>query len=818
MMAKTHAKDGNMPIELSQLVSEINPEQTVLFFGSGSSIPSHAPSVKKLIDCLSAEFRIPDVGFSLRELTSIIEQKASRRELIQSLRKTFKDLTPSGGLLNLPLYNWRSIFTTNYDDLLEQSYTRAGVSIATYTCNFDFSIQTKPDPLKLFKVHGSIEKDVCDGHNSRIIITDQDYDKTNDYREVIWQRFKNDISDSHLIIVGYSLADPHIKELIDEVAKINATAGAGKITLLLYTRDNDRASLYEMRGMRVCFGGIDEFAAALSKKKPDTVLEDTDNDYFYNVPCLRPVTIDVAHAINASTDASAMFNGWPATYADIKAGLTFDRKAAEQVKTSLLGGKIFSVIVGASGVGKTTASRQTILILRNEGYNCWEHKTDSGFDADSWLTVARNLAEKDARGCLFIDEIHSHLQAVNELIDRLTANQNSSLKVIGSTTRNHWNPRVKSANLYKYGSEIGISQLCSEEISRLLNLIDSNNELRLLTEPTFSGFSRQERRRRLEDRCEADMFVCLKNIFAFEKFDDIILREYAGLSEELQNVYKLVAAMETAGIRVHRQLIIRLLGIPAITIQAMLINLTDIISEYVVNPREGIYGWKGRHTVIVKIISKYKFSNTEQLIKLFSDVIDCISPSYEIEIRTIRELCNIDSGLQMIPDKGVQNTLLRKMISIAPGERVPRHRLIRNLIDLGQFEKAETEIRIFDHDFRTDGAVMRYKVSLLTARAIHTPGILEEDRLAILNEAKERALQALARFPDHKYIHSAHCELGIEIYKRTKDFSVYDFAMTELKKAEERVGDPELSKLIARFERQISGQIVANGDQNGPEE
>jgi hypothetical protein len=314
------------------------------------------------------------------------------------------------------------------------------------------------------------------------------------------------------------------------------------------------------------------------------------------------------------------------------------------------------------------------------------------------------------------------------------------------------------------------------------------------------------------------MFVCLKNIFAFEKFDDIILREYAGLSEDLQNVYKLVAAMETAGIRVHRQLVIRLLGIPAVTIQAMLINLTDIISEYEVSSREGIYGWKGRHTVIVKLISKYKFSNTDQLAKLFSDVIDCISPSYEIEIRTIRELCNVDSGLQMIPDKGVQNTLLRKMISVAPGERVPRHRLIRNLIDLEQFEKAETEIRIFDNDFRTDGAVMRYKVSLLTARAIHTPGILEEDRLAILNEAKELALQALARFPDHKYIHSAHCELGIEIYRRTKDFSVYDYAMTELKKAEERVGDPELSKLIARFERQISGQIVASADQSTSEE
>ncbi len=61
-----------------------------------------------------------------------------------------------------------------------------------------------------------------------------------------------------------------------------------------------------------------------------------------------------------------------------------------------------------------------------------------------------------------------------------------------------------------------------EEIERLLNLIDRNIEVRALVEQTFSGFSRTERRRRLIDRCEADMFVCLKNIFASEAFDDII--------------------------------------------------------------------------------------------------------------------------------------------------------------------------------------------------------------------------------------------------------------------------------------------------------
>ncbi|CRM18912.1 SIR2 family protein [Pseudomonas sp. 35 E 8] len=797
-----------MPIELPQLISDIVPEKTVLFFGSGSSVPSHAPSVTHLCDRLSRRFSLETGDYTLRDLTSIIELRTSRLDLITYLRTFFYGIRPSGGLLNLPSYGWKCIYTTNYDDLIEQSYTRAGVRLNAISSDFDFSNSQGAHVQKLFKLHGTIEKDDCDGHRSRIILTDQDYDKTHQYREVLWNRFASDISDAHLIVIGYSLSDPHIKDVVDRAAKVSATTGVGRVTLLLYTPDPNRAALYEMRGMRVCFGGIDEFAAALAKRKPDAPIPEESEDVLALVPELRPITIEVDHILGKAPDVSSMFNGWPANYSDVEAGLTFERTVAEAIENALLTkGRTVSVIVGASGVGKTTAARQAVLKLKSTGVVCWEHKTEVGLDPAAWYTVATYLHGQGKIGCLMIDEAHSHLQSLNELVDKLVVAQLVSLKIVCATTRNLWNPRIKSPNIYRHGHEEKLSQLSSDEIGRLLNLLDSNNDLRKLTEASFSGFSRLERRRRLVERCEADMFVCLKNIFASEKFDDIILREYASLQPEFQSVYKMVAAMESAGIRVHRQLVIRLLSIPAASVQAILVNLTDIVSEYMVSERDGIYAWKGRHAVIVAIIAKYKYSNAEQLAKLFSEVIDCISPAYEIEIRTIRELCNVDSGLQKIPDKEVQNTLLRKMISVAPGERVPRHRLIRNLIDLGSYEKAETEIRIFDKDFKSDGAVMRYKITLLTARAVNTPGLMEEDRLAILDEARETAAYALSRYPDHKYIHGAHCELGIEIYKRTKDLSVYDYAMDQLKSAEERAGDPELSKLIAKYERLIAGKV-----------
>ncbi|MEN1479625.1 hypothetical protein AAIH16_39360, partial [Pseudomonas aeruginosa] len=121
------------------------PEKTILFFGAGSSIPSGAPSVSKIMERFTENFHIEQNGYSLSEFSSIVEQSLSRREMIQSLRSLFKNLTPTGSLLNLPLYNWKNIYTTNYDTLIEQSYARKNKNLSVISSNFDFTVQKIPE-------------------------------------------------------------------------------------------------------------------------------------------------------------------------------------------------------------------------------------------------------------------------------------------------------------------------------------------------------------------------------------------------------------------------------------------------------------------------------------------------------------------------------------------------------------------------------------------------------------------------------------------------------------------------------------------------
>ncbi len=60
----------------------------------------------------------------------------------------------------------------------------------------------------------------------------------------------------------------------------------------------------------------------------------------------------------------------------------------------------------------------------------------------------------------------------------------------------------------------------------------------------------------------------------------MLLREYADFDGELRDIYKLVSTLESAGVNIHRQMAIRVLGIPLSMISSHLIKLSDIINEF----------------------------------------------------------------------------------------------------------------------------------------------------------------------------------------------------------------------------------------------
>ena len=137
----------------------------------------------------------------------------------------------------------------------------------------------------------------------------------------------------------------------------------------MYTENQDRAELHENRGLKVCFSGIDEFAAALNSREPTAREGHSETNDFVDIGRhLLPITTDVHHSLTLPPNVSEMYNGWPANYGDIAAGNTFTRSVVSKIEARFLhDDKLGVVILGAGGVGKTTAARQVLVNLAREG-------------------------------------------------------------------------------------------------------------------------------------------------------------------------------------------------------------------------------------------------------------------------------------------------------------------------------------------------------------------------------------------------------------------------------------------------------------------
>ena len=767
-------------------------------------MPSGAPTGGKLAEEISVEVRGRVISSDLQELSTILDRSVGREALVAAVRKRLKDLQPAGGMLALPEYPWHAIYTTNFDRLVEVAYRRVHKPLVVIRSDYDYPKLEQNEGTPLFKIHGCISEDVVDGSPSRLILTEEDYADYAKYRKIVFGRLGLDLMTKDVLVIGQSLRDPHLQQQMRQALEVKQeSTGTGRLLALVYENDVDRAALWEARGFTLAFGDLDSFLHGLTVAQPPASTgEGYGDERLILKPLLRTAAIDVDHALRGTPDAVRMFNGRAATYADVAAGHAFRRSALAQVRTQLEEpGVLFLTIAGTAGVGKTSLARELLADGVSRGIYGWEHPRDIELLVAEWLEVDDQLRERDQHGLLLIDDFGPYLRRVNQLATQLSERPDPRLKLVLTITNAQWRPRQKAPALLTRGSLFPLSTLSSDDIASLVRLADENAEIKQLVEPGFAALSQTDKRRRLADRARADMYVCLKNVFANEALDDILLREYAELDESQQDIYRFVAALQAMGGHVHRQLVIRLLTIAASDIMALLHTLTGVVDEYTIDADEGLYGWTTRHEVIARTISGYKYSSQEELKELITQVVEELNPTVYVEIRAMRDMCNAEWGIASLPNPEDQLEIYQRMVEIAPRERIPRHRVIRKLLDMGRLDAAALAIRDAEDVAGTDRPIHRYKVRLAILRAETTQGILPQDRLAILRGAESTALRGLDRFADDRYSFAAYADVGVAIARQSGDTSVLEAALRLMTSAYDRILDPEMSRDIDQFER-----------------
>ncbi len=801
-------------LDVRALAQTITPTQAVLLLGAGASIPSGAPSGSALARYLATRLSPPPDGDDLAEVAGIYENRLGRAALVQSVRTRLADLHPTGGLLALPDFDWRAIYSTNFDRLVEDAYQAADRELGVVRSNFDFS-RSQTQSAQFYKIHGCITQDVADGSHSRMLLTEADYDFFVKYRQALFNSLSLNMMTADTLIVGQSLRDTHLRDLAKEVSALREQGVPGRVFLLVYDHDEDRAQLYAQRGIIVVKGALEDLLLALSQAGRATprVAHSTSTRAPDSLPPqLLTTTANVLHAGALTASPTRLFNGSPATYADIRQGFTIRRAVENRLEAAQTGTRGFFVVLsGAAGVGKTSLARALMLRRADEGFACWEHSNSFALDASAWLEVEASLRAAHRQGILLIDDCAPHLSSVNRLVDGLGSLDRPHLRVLLTASSTHWKTRAKSKYFFTRGSLERLSLLTDSDISAMVNLVDQQPEIKKLVEDDFLLLGRLDKMRRLRNRCSADMFVCLKNIFRNENLDNILLQEFADLEPSARDVYRHVAAVQAMGGRVHRQLVVRLLGVDAGGLQSLLGQMEDVVSEYDVNHTMGLYGWSTRHDVIAAVIATYKFADQDELYQLLERLIEGLNPTVHIELETARAIASNDMGINRISDVERQKVLLHKLIAVVPAERTPRRRLVRLFLKQNDLPEAERAITNSQKDVGEDNIINRYRAVLAMQRAEHLVGILDEDRQAMLPEAERLAKACISRQPSDRYNYRALADVGVIFARRFSNLRLLDEAITAMRGAESEIPDPDFSQERGRFEAQRRRYAATSG-------
>nr|WP_281720141.1 SIR2 family protein [Nitrosomonas nitrosa] len=788
-----------MPITLTALCSLISPERCTLLLGAGASVPSGAPSGPDLSNWLWKEVaKTPPQSDDLVETASILVRRLGRAAVAKGVIQRLTGLKATGGLLALPRFQWAGVYTTNFDQIVENAFKQNNLPVVPIRSNYDFSSSENVFGDRLFKLHGCISQDESTGHKGSMILTEDDYDSHKSYRQTLFANLSAAFLSGDVLVIGQSLRDRHLADLVKNTLAAKTEGAPGHVYVLVYDADDLRAPLLEDRGAKIAFGGIDDLVHKLdAKERVESIPASAGNT---NLPTsLITTVIDAGAAAAHPAEVLRMFNGAPATYADIRAGATFERALTADCVQRLKEGDRSLTIIGAAGVGKTSFARQIGLALFDDNIRVWEHKRDFFFDERAWIKYERELRTAGDLAVLVMDECTNYMRAVNALANHLSTLDQPALKIVLTANAAQWAPRIKSPQLFRHGRVVELSRLNDSEVRSLLNLVEFSAAISPLVASEFKQLTRTRQFERLRQKCGADMFVCLKNIFASESLDTIILREYDELQPNFQEYYRYVAALEAVGTRVHRQLIIRMLEMNPSHVQAVLIGLSGIVDEYDISPRNGIYGWATRHLVIARKIAEYKFSGLEELQSLFETIIDSMNLAQPLELATLRAICDQEHGIGRLGDARARMALYKRLIERAPGERIPWHRYIRELLD-HDLEQAEFALRNAQESVGADAPIDRYKVRLLVERAERTHGISDSDRIALLRRAYEQATRNIELHPMDKFSYNTLCDVALKLQQRGQGGYLLLEALTKMSEAAQTILDPAMLEKLQYYE------------------
>lgn len=208
-------KYGNeIEIFIKDFVKDLNEGTASIFAGAGLSVPAGFVNWTDLMAEIAQ-----DLGLDInneKDLVSLAQfhvnenQTRSKlnRKILEEFTEDTKETENHKTIARLPL---SSIWTTNYDELIEKSFQKENKVVdVKYRNNQLLTTKPKRD-IVIFKMHGDVN------HPDEAIITKEQYEQYHSTHEPFLNALAGELTTKTFLFIGFSFTDPNLDYVLSRL-------------------------------------------------------------------------------------------------------------------------------------------------------------------------------------------------------------------------------------------------------------------------------------------------------------------------------------------------------------------------------------------------------------------------------------------------------------------------------------------------------------------------------------------------------------------------------------------------------------------------
>lgn len=264
-----------------KLIKFVREGKVSLFIGAGFSIEANVPSVSKLKELILKEFdneklKKEHENDGLAELAECFVEEVcagSRNELIDIMKKAF-EFEPTcmdDHKLLATIPHFKTLFTTNYDTLLEDSYAECDRRVIRNDEDCTYDVNKR---ISIYKLHGDFVSP------NSVVITTSDYKKYRGTNKrpnpIMWNDVISEFTRKNILFIGYSLEDNNVIEIIKHI-KRHVGKSIKQMFLIAPKINNNRQVQLKKMGVTYINALARDFLGELNK----SLLENITDDFRY---------------------------------------------------------------------------------------------------------------------------------------------------------------------------------------------------------------------------------------------------------------------------------------------------------------------------------------------------------------------------------------------------------------------------------------------------------------------------------------------------------------------------------------------------------